>query len=107
MANTTSYRVRRVATFVSIDRSIGAARHFRLGTHTLWVSDGDVMLIPYELNRAVKHGVPSCALRGFDADAMPRGWHPTPGGGGGGGEGEGEGGTRPSYQIQDKSVDPR
>ena len=44
------------STIVSL--SLGADRDFRLGDSTFSVSDGDVVLIPYETNRRLKHGVP-------------------------------------------------
>lgn len=61
------------STIVSL--SIGAARHFRLGSRTFLVSDGDVMLIPYELNRAVKHGVPKRKHAGLRYSITARSIH--------------------------------
>jgi|MDTE01.1.fsa_nt_gb hypothetical protein len=44
------------STIVSL--SLGGSRDFRLGPSTFPVHDGDVVLIPYETNRLMKHGVP-------------------------------------------------
>ena len=44
------------STIVSL--SLGGSRDFRLGPSTFPVHDGDAVLIPYETNRLMKHGVP-------------------------------------------------
>jgi hypothetical protein len=38
--------------------SVGAERDFRVGTETFAVRDGDLVVLPWEVNRRVKHGVP-------------------------------------------------
>ena len=45
--------------------SIGATRAFRLGDATFPINDGDTILIPYQTNLEIKHGVPKRARCGM------------------------------------------
>ena len=44
---------------VILSMSLGATRDFCLGNETFPLEDGDLVLLPYELNKQVKHAVPA------------------------------------------------